>query len=453
MRNLFLLSVLVCSGLLSFAQSTANSPYSSFGMGETGGLDHGVFGGIGNANISLQDSNVVNYFNPSSYSTLGDGQPLFSLGFSARFSTFTENGNSSFEPIAGIQHFAFGVPFAKRFGLGFGLKPYTRKGYEFSRRFLLDEDSIYYNYTGSGTINDVFLGLSADILKMKNTRLGIGIQGSYLFGHVSDTRKSGLITGAYNQTNYEGGVGIKTFRAAAFHYTIGLSFEQRFKDKHTLGVYFVADPKQTIRGTYIDELYYAYDLNNPSSYDSLYYNDTLKGSLSSVPTYNIGLKYQLNFKSKKGEINERNSEIAFHIGMTMAQWSQYEDRFDPTYTNAFLDAQKFNLGILFIPDVQFQQGNTKSKYYHRMRYRIGAYYQTLPYTANNLQVQDFGTTFGIGFPVAFNRSLSSVNVGFNYGSRGVADQTALKEQYYGFNIGLIIAPGSTDKWFRKRKLN
>lgn len=453
MRKLFLLSVLLCSGLQSFAQSSANSPYSSFGMGEAGGLDHGVFGAMGNSNISLQDSNVVNYYNPSSYSSMAAGQPIFSLGFSTRFSTFTENGNTSFEPLAGLQHFAFGVPFAKRFGLGFGLKPFTRKGYEFSRRLLVGEDSLYYNYSGSGTINDVFLGFSADLLKSKNTRLSIGVQGSYLFGHVTDTRKSGLIQGAFDQTNYEGGVGIKTLRATTFHYTAGLSFEQRFKDKHTLGIYLVVDPQQKISGSYTDELHYAYDLNNPSTYDTLYYNDTLSGSLSSVPTYNIGLKYQLNFISNKGDINEHKTEIGFHLGFTMAQWSQYQDRFDPNFSNGFLDAQKFNFGVQYVPDVQSAQSSGKSKYYHRMRYRIGAYYQTLPYSANNLQVTDFGTTFGIGFPVALNRSLSSVNIGFNYGNRGVADPTALKEQYYGFNIGLLIAPGESDKWFRKRKLN
>lgn len=453
MRDLPLLLVLLCTSLFSSAQSTANSPYSSFGLGELGGLDHAVFGAMGNSNISFQDSTVVNFYNPSSYSSLGVGQPIFSLGFSSRLSSYSENGNSYFSPLAGVQHFVMGIPFARRFGLAFGLKPFSRRGYESSQRIQEGDDSLYYNYLGTGGINDVFLGFAADVIKMPNTRLSLGVHGSYLFGAVTNTRKSGLIQSALTSTNYAGGVGMKSLRSNSFHYELGLSFEQRINANHELGVYATIDPLQKIKGKYVDELYYALDINDPESYDTLYYNDTASGNITNVPSYSFALMYRFNFKANKGETKELSSELSFHIGYTIQDWSKYEDRYDPNFVNGFQSTTKYTLGIQYVPEVNFTAGEAKSKYYHRMRYRIGGYYQTLPYTTSGEQVKDFGTTFGFGFPVAINRTLSSVNLGFSIGSRGVADGTALKEQYYGINIALLIAPTAADKWFIKRKLN
>ena len=87
-----------------------------------------------------------------------------------------------------------------------------------------------------------------------------------------------------------------------------------------------------------------------------------------------------------------------------------------------------------------------------MKYRVGVYQLTLPYQTNGQQAEDFGTTFGFGIPIVVQNSLSSINLGFTIGKRGVADSQAFKEQYYGINIGVSIAPGA-DRWFVKRKLN
>ena len=86
-----------------------------------------------------------------------------------------------------------------------------------------------------------------------------------------------------------------------------------------------------------------------------------------------------------------------------------------------------------------------------MKYRIGIYQINLPYQTNNKQIVDFGTTFGFGIPVVVQNSLSSINLGFTFGKRE-GEKNGFREQYYGINIGVLIAPGS-DRWFVKRKLN
>ena len=182
MRKSLLVLLLVFIGNVSSAQIAVNSPFSSYGIGETNGLDHATFLGIGNAQIAMVDSTILNFYNPSSYSSIGKGQPLFSLGASSRLSVYKEGDASEFSPYSSIQHFAFGLSFAKYFGLGFGLQPYSRRGYEFSTGSFVDADSMTYTYQGTGSINEVFIGFSADVVKLDSTRLSFGVNGGYLFG-------------------------------------------------------------------------------------------------------------------------------------------------------------------------------------------------------------------------------------------------------------------------------
>jgi len=454
MRNLSVAFIFLYCGISSFAQQTsANSPYSSFGLGETGGLDHAVFSGIGNSTITMQDSTVINYYNPASYNTLAQGQPLFSVGTATRMSNYSENGIKSFQSVTALQHFALAFPFARNFGLAFGLKPYSRRGYEFSKRISVGSDSLYYNYSGSGGINEIFLGFSANVINFKGTRLSLGGNAGYQFGSILNTRKSGLIDGE-DHTDYAGGVGVKGFRIKSFHYELGLQYEQQIGEKHKLGLSIVVDPLQKLTGLYEDALYQTSNINDPDSYDDLYINDTLDGYITNVPTYTFGLFYSLNAQARKDHPNPLNSEVSFHLTYTMKDWSKFDNRFDPNFTNNFLNSTKYTFGIQYVPETDFIVKKAVTKFYHRMRYRIGGYYQTLPYVTNGEQVTDFGTTFGLGFPVMIQNSLSSINLGLSYGNRGISDSDALKETYYGIQIGITIAPNpKADRWFVKRKLN
>ena len=91
MPRLLVFSIfLVVFGYSSFAQTNNNSPYSYYGLGETGGLDHATLGAIGNNRLTAFDSTILNFYNPSSYNTLAKGVPLVSFGISSRHSNFTQ---------------------------------------------------------------------------------------------------------------------------------------------------------------------------------------------------------------------------------------------------------------------------------------------------------------------------------------------------------------------------
>jgi hypothetical protein len=451
-KLLFLLSFIVL-GSGSIAQITSNSPYSSFGLGEAGGLDHATISGIGNSFGTAIDSFTLNYYNPSSYNSLASGKPLFSMGISTLISSFTEGNLSNVSTLSGVQHFAFGFKVRDYFGMAFGLKPYSRTGYDFSNYTLLGTDSIKHNYSGAGGINELFLGLSTNIFKFKSTELSVGANFGYLSGSLENQRTSTLVNDGFDLA---GGVDIKTIRAKSFHYDLGMNLTHKFNQSNKLMLTAVVDPGQNLNTTYSYIRYYASDVNNltaPTVYpfDTLEYSGLQNGRIKSVPRFTYGLRYTLSKSTNQDEKKKLNNALAIHASYSTADYTKFTLPFDTASLN-LLKSTRYTVGLEFIPETDFVNNKPITKFYQRMRYRVGGYYASLPYQTNGEQVTDFGTTFGLGLPVVIKNSLSSINFGFTVGQRGVGNQQSLGETYYGINFGVTIAPLG-DNWFQKRKLN
>lgn len=447
MRNTFIVSILIAISQLGFAQITTNSPYSSYGIGELGGMDNANFIGLGNNTITYFDSTVINYYNPASYNTLAKGQPLFSMGISSRLSTYTEGDNSNFTSPTAIQHMALAFPVKKNFGFAVGVKPYSRKGYEFETGTSVDGDSIIYNYSGSGGINEVFLGLSSDIIKFKSLRLAVGANLGYLFGESTNTRKSGLYS---TTSSIAGGVSTKLIDLNTFHYDLGAYLIHNYKN-HTITASATFEPSQNLKGRFENALYYSGDVHNPNFYDTLNSNIT-NGVLNNAAKYAFGLNYKLFLPSNDDNGRRLNSEISLFGMYTIEDWSKFSDPFDGD-SILFLNSSRLSVGIQYSPETKIIEKAAISKFHERMKYRAGFYSYSLPYTTGNEQVVDRGVTLGFGFPFVVQKSLSSINLGFSYGTRGVSDTDQLQEKYYGLNLGITIAPGNSERWFRKPKLN
>lgn len=447
MRRLILIVFTALIGSLSYAQVISNSPYSSFGLGELGGLDHAVFGGAGNSNITFIDSTNLNFYNPASYNTLATGQPLFSLGLSSRLSNYQEGQASYSNGIYSVQHFVMAFPFSRHFGLAFGLKPYSRTGYDFTTYDAIGSDSLRYTHKGKGGINDAFIGFSTDLLRFEKTRLSVGVNAGYLFGASVNERSSTIVDGNL----MSGGIEINSLRTSSFHYSLGGYFSHTFNKNHSVLLSATFDPKQQLNSSIDIGRYYSINVNLPSEYDTISQISGATGKISSVPIFAYGLRYTWNRPSAKENKKRLNTEISVHASYTTEKWDSFNIPFD-TVGTSYLNSSRLSVGIQYIPETEYITGKSTSKYYERMRYRAGFYSNTLPYTTNGLQVKDFGTTFGIGLPIAIQNSVSSVNLGFSTGLRGVGESQSLSERYYGINVGISIAPGG-DRWFVKRKLN
>lgn len=447
MRNLFILFFIALIGQSTIAQVISNSPYSSYGIGELGGMDHPTYIGVGNSTITFIDSTNLNFYNPSSYSSLSKGQPLFSIGLSSRISSFSEGSESYNNVLNSVQHFSLGMSFKERFGLAFGLKPFSRTGYSFSTRTAIDSDSLKYTYSGSGGVNQSFVGFSAGIINRDSTQWSVGTNLSYLFGTSTNQRTSVLLDGS----DVSGGVNIKGIRLKSFYYELGTYFHHHLSKHHSILVSATYTPKQSLNAYFDDGRYYANNVNLPSGYDTLFQISDSAGKISSVPIMAVGFRYTWTRGQQGNRSSRLNTQIDVHASYTKENWEDFNIPFD-TLGTTYLNSRKLSFGVQYIPETEFINNKTLTKYYERIRYRAGLYLNTLPYQTNGVQVSDFGTTFGLGLPIAIQGSVSSINLGFSTGKRGVFDGQSLSEKYYGINVGISIAPGG-DRWFVKRKLN
>lgn len=445
-RSIFVLFTLFFS-LNSFAQKFSNSPYSYYGLGETTGADHGYFIGIGNSTITQFDSTVINFYNPASYNTLAQEQPLFSFALSSRLSNYTEGTNKYFNSLTSIQHFALAFPVAKNFGLAFGLKPYSSKGYSINSGETVGTDSLVYRYTGSGGINEVFLGLSTDIIKFKTTRLAVGTNLGYLFGQTVNTRKSGLYTSS--SAFYAGGINTKLIDISSFHYDLGAYFTQTYKN-HSVTLSAVLEPSQNLNGKFENSLYYSTNIDDPRIYDTIT-RTSIRSTMNNASNTKFGLNYKLSLPANENG-RRLNSQISINAMYGITNWDKFSDPFDADST-VYLNTSQLSFGIQYSPETKIIEQSTLTRFYERMQYRLGYYTYSLPYQIGANQVKDQGVTLGIGLPITIQKSLSSINFGFSYGKRGTNDINSLTEKYYGINLGITIAPGSSDRWFRKSKLN
>ncbi len=426
------------------AQTSTNSPYSSYGIGERGSLENATFTGLGFSNVSYFDSTVLNYYNPSTYNTLAEGQPLFSIGLTSKLSTFEQNDVSEFKGNVIIDHFAMAFLLKKHFGFAFGLKPFARKGYSLTESIALGSDSIKYTYLGKGGTNQAFIGLSSNLIKYKNTTLSIGANFSYLFGASTNERRSQLVDDVI------GGVDWKSISVNSFYYDLGLYFRQSFKQKHHLTFAMAIDPGQNIKIKQDSYLFFGV-IGDPEEYDTLSASVNQTGSIHLPTSMNLGLNYNFWFGDATKKKSFRNSELGIHINYSTTDWTTFSNSFETT--NNLLPTNKFSFGLQYIPERKFTEKSTNIKFLETIRYRAGIYQYTLPYSYAGEQLSDKGVTIGFGIPLLAQQSLSSLNIGFTYGKRETTAVGSLNEKYIGINFGIILAPSSFDRWFRKRKLD
>jgi hypothetical protein len=81
----------------------------------------------------------------------------------------------------------------------------------------------------------------------------------------------------------------------------------------------------------------------------------------------------------------------------------------------------------------------------RVTYRAGFRYENTGLVINNQSVKDYSINAGFGLPIG--RSLSNLNVGFEYGTKGTTGSNLVQENYFGIYIGLSV----NDLWFKRTK--
>lgn len=445
-----LVLALLCMSTLH-AQKYTRSPFSAYGIGETGGLDHPTFTGMGFSSVAQIDSTLLNFYNPSSYSSLAKGQPLFSTGISSRFLQQEENALSTTARYFGIDHLALAIPAFRRMGFAFGLRPFSRVGYDFYQAERVDGDSIRYDYRGSGGTHEVFLGYSLALLQLPKHKLSIGAQGGYVFGRTENTRTSYIVSG----NSLSGGAQVVSYRMASLRYEFGLNYQVSIAKNQLLTIAGTFTPEQGLRTFYNNGIYYANNVTNPRTYtDTILSVVDQQGTIFMPQSMALGFNYRL--RAKTGENYNRNAiyEVLFTGEFRQSNWASFRtDLPANTDSVSFGNTRSYSFGVQFAPHYNFLEKSSAMNYVKRIRYRAGVRYAEMPLIHDGQQLSDLSFTFGLGLPITTQRTLSSINVSLVTGQRGNGLATSVQEKYLGVSVGVTIAPGFYEKWFRKFKID
>ncbi len=440
-----ILLLLIFSPIFIIGQTNTNNPFSSRGIGQVNPLTHPIFGALGNVSTALIDSAQLNSENPSSYSFLGKGQPIFSIGLASNFSNFKQDSITSASHFISLNYFTLGMAVSKRFGICFGLKPFSSTGYQLKNIQISGKDTLNYVYSGQGGFSNAYLGLSLKLIHHHRHYLSIGSNVGYIFGTSLNEITTTLSTATL------GGVRDRSLQIKALNLDFGLSYLYRIANDHDLVLGVTFTPSQSFRTTYSNTLIYALSANNVLGNDTLK-NLIYKGNINTPSIVSFGFKYDFTKKNKEKNNSNKSPQLQLSGEIKITNWKSYSNQLIPTIDN-FKNTVQYGLGFQYAPHFDFLDRSKDINLIHRMKYRIGGIYQTLPWSDQDKQLINKAVTFGIGIPIINQFSSSSINISCLYGQRWNGLPTSLKENYITFNFGVNITPASYERWFKKNKID
>lgn len=412
-----IISACLLLSFVSFAQQGTSSPYSFYGIGDVrfkGTIESRSMSGV----AVEQDSIHINLENPASYANLK--LTAFTIGGTFNSSTLKTDTESAKAQRTALDYLAVAMPLGKKFGLGFGLIPYSSVGYQIET-LAGNTGNNNKRFDGSGGLNKAYLGFAYKV----RPNFSIGADVHYNFGKVETT---GL--------EFVPGVPVGTQELNTTHFS-GVNFN--------LGAM------------------YQYKINQKLSlFTSATY--TLQSKLNSENTRNIStgmLGSGLNFNiieegtDQKSEVDVNMPfKLALSAGIGEARKWLIGGKI--TYQNSVDQASIYNsasnvgygkygsvsLGGYYVPNY-----SSFTSYFDRVTYRAGFKFEKTGLIINSERINDVGLSLGAGFPIT--GSFSNINFGMEFGKRGTKSSGLIQENYANFSIGFSL----NDKWFERSKFN
>lgn len=415
--------------IYSYAQSTTSSPYSIYGIGDMQSSGFATNLAMGDIKYSLSSISTINVANPASYSNLRF--TTYEVGFNNVSTSLRTNGASQSNNDGYISYVAFGAaPKLNRWGMSFGLMPYSKMGYDISSKVTtLDLDTIEYYYQGQGGLRKVYFGNAINIFQDTVHQLSVGVNASFLFGNFQKSRRvlagsnSGFQNSRYTTTTYTND----------YDLDFGLQYKRKIKDKTIMTIGATYSPGGKKHSTANIESYtFTGTVATQVVIDSI---------LNKEETGYIVLPAQFG-----GGISiDYDSRLTLALEYSQQQWSDYSWF---NNTESLKNAWQVSFGGQYMPTLQV------GKFFENIKYRFGTHVGSSRVSIQNENVNIYGIAFGVGLPLWRSNSLSRVNLGFDLGQRGSNNNGLIAERYSVFTLGITINPNYRyDGWFVKRKLD
>lgn len=405
----------------SFSQVT-HSPYSAIGIGDI--LDPTTaskFGmaGLGVSNGTYFSLNIVNpallYYNRVA---------LFSAAVLAESKTINQDG---FEPYAAgsgqLNHMAFAFPLISgKLSTSLVLNPYSAVNYNVAYIAAIEghpTDSAYITAKGDGGMDQLSLSFGGEIIN----GFSIGIKASYLF---SSIRKEGISVVPLTATNNY--IATINERVSFKDFMFGLGVAYKYSINETSSVNFGVT--------------YDFETNVKSKLFARFDQELIGGGTVFADTIENNTPFTVNIPSKLAIGVSYNHKNMFLMGVDYSTQDWTESKEFMTGETIYTKREKYVFGAEITPNA-----NSINNYLKRMTYRIGASYTNTPYLFGDTQISDFGINFGLSLPVV---RFSSLDFGFQIGSRGTLMNNLIQENYFKVYFGISF---NDSRWFLQPKFN
>lgn len=400
----------------------AQSPYSMLGYGSFDDCSSGINLGMGGVGYGVNNKMQINPKNPASYAAMDSLTFLFDVGMSVESNWLKEGHLKERKTTANFDYAVAQFPIGKHLGGSLGIMPFSEVNYEYGKKIPFGE---YTNY-GEGGIHQVYLGFAAKLYK--NLYLGANV--SFLFGNITHSTTI-LPSSDYNVVAM---IAQSRMHITDYKIDIGVRYTQPINDNHSITIGAVYSPKKKILGKKYNDLY---QLETSGETSLTVESDTtqLKDYSQMAATYGVGLGYNWGDKLVAG------------IDFTYQPWSQadYLPLWKKNYTEETLKGN-FNDRYRISAGVEYRNALYSTKYFDRMKFRAGAYYEKsyLKFKGNGLS--EIGATIGLGFPIMRDKSL--VNLSAQYFHRKLTPEATIVENGLVFSIGISF----NEFWFFKNRI-
>lgn len=429
LKNLLIVACITCS-FTAFAQTTTNSPYSQYGLGniqESSLPQYKAMGGIG---TGMRDPGTVysniNLANPASYS--GIHLTSFDIGASSIMSRMSRSNISRSSFNASLSHVLFAIPINLKSAASFGLVPYSSLGYQFkvSDKIIGDTTDVDYIYSGDGGLSKAYLGYGLQLGK----HLSAGFNAAYLFGRLNSIKSTEFPNEAVALNSRV----LKSNSVGGSRFDFGAQYFTNLSSKVALTLgYSVSTGNKLNSSTNTLATHYQKNFESgdeSSAVDTVIFNEGVKFKITMPVTHNVGFSISASNKWLVG------------ADFSMSNWSSYrEGNTNPDLRNSYRVAA----GAQITPNI-----NSISNYFDLIDYRFGFKYDKTFININNTDIKQRSLTLGVGLPLPANRStFYKINFSAELGQRGTLSNNLVKESFINFNLGFLL----NDKWFIRPKLD
>ncbi|MBI9055544.1 MAG: hypothetical protein JEY96_17100 [Bacteroidales bacterium] len=429
-KSILILVIALSTSILSFSQSVINSPYTRFGIGEINRNGFNNSKAMGGISTGLRKVNQINYMNPAAISSQDSMSFILDIGVNVISNELKTTEDQLTYNNGSFDHIAIAFPIKRWWYASISLNPYSKIGYNITQSEAhpyLTETETVKNYLGDGGINQFTISNSFKI----GQHLSFGFNYNYLFGSIEQYNQTYISdVNSYSTVQYD------KYTMNKSNLDLGVQYYTDIKDKYFVvaGVSYSTQVNFKAKNNTAELTTGNYINAGLSIIDYL----ALGGSIDTI-TSSVDENYEIEVPARYsvGFSGGIKNKLTVGFDFSYQDWSDVKTI---DVTNNYTSDQTVNFGIEYIPNFYDLRS-----YLKKINYRAGAFYNNSYIQINDEQINNYGITFGLGFPIANQRT--SINVSYTYGKRGNVDNGLIEETYSMIGLNLTLY----DFWFIKRK--